>query len=160
MASFRLPVIKDFSGKIDEWDSWSRKFKAYFVGVNPLYEKLFRVAETQKDPITDDSFTEGHEEELKLSRELHGVLVQLCGGPSEVLLQQFDTYHGVEDWRQLHKYYKRPSLSTSLGRLVRIMDFTFNNMEEDLMKWEAELAKFETETSSQLPFNGEDCNSA
>ena len=151
MATFRLPVLKEFGGKVEEWDSWSRKLKACLTSMNPLYAKLFRVAETAAEIINDDSFTEGHEEEEKLSRELHGILVQLCGGPSEVLLQQIDTDHGCEDWRKLHEYYKRPSLSTSLGRLVKILDYPFKKMEEDLMKWEGEVAAFERETGSPLP---------
>ena len=61
MASLRLPSLKEFSGKLEDWDSWSKKTKAYFFTLNPLYDKLFRVAETQTDPITDESFTEGHE---------------------------------------------------------------------------------------------------
>ena len=82
MATFRLPVLKEFGGKIEEWDSWSRKLKACLTSMNPLYAKLFRVAETAAEIINDDSVTEGHEEEEKLSRELHAILVQLCGGPS------------------------------------------------------------------------------
>ena len=46
MATFRLPVLKEFGGKIEEWHSWSRKLKACLTSMNPLYAKLFRVAES------------------------------------------------------------------------------------------------------------------
>ena len=131
--SMGLPVLEEFGGHIEDWDPWSRKLKATLTSANPLYEKLFKVAETATEVISDDSFNEGHEEEQKLSRELHGILVQLCGGPSEVLLQQVDTQHGLEDWRHLYQYYKRPSLNTSLGRLVKILDFPVKNMETVMM---------------------------
>ena len=101
MTSLRLPVLRDFSGKHEDWDSWSKKLKAYFFTVNPLYDKLFKAAESATDPISDESFTDGHEEDFKLSQELHAVLVQLCSGSAEVLLNQYDTNHGAEDWRQL-----------------------------------------------------------
>ena len=105
MASLRLPTLKEFSGKMEDWDSWSKKLKAYFFTLNPLYDKIFNVAESTNEVITDESFTDGHEEDFKLSQELHAVLVQLCSGPSEVLLNQYETKHGVEDWRRLYEYY-------------------------------------------------------
>ena len=150
MASpLRLPALETFNGKSEDYESFSRRLKAYFISINQKYKNFFRYAESAADEIEDDVFMD--DDELKMSRELHYVLVQLCRGTSETLLLQGDSENGLENWRVLHGYYKRPSLNTSMGRLSQILDYDFKNLDEDFMHWEAEIHKFETETSSLLP---------
>ena len=133
MASLRLPALDIFSGKQEDYDSFSRRLKAYFISQNEVFKKLFKHAENTDEPITDELFTD-HQEELKMSRDLHYVLVQLCRGTSETVLLQSDDENGLEDWRRLHSYYKRPSMNTSMGRLTRILDYDFKDLEEDFIK--------------------------
>ena len=127
MASLRLPALETFSGKQEDYESFSRRLKAYFISQNEVFKKLFSHAEKTDEPITDELFTE-HQEELKLSRDLHYVLVQLRRGTSETVLLQADSENGLEEWRRLYAYYKRPSLNTSMGRLVQILDADFKNL--------------------------------
>ena len=149
MATLRLPALECFSGKHEDYDSFSRRLKAYFTSINGKYNNFFKYAETATDEIEDDVFTD--DDDLNMSRELHYVLVQLCRGTSETILLQGDSENGLENWRVLHGYYKRPSLNTSMGRLAQILDYDFKNLDEDFMLWEAEIRKFETETASLLP---------
>ena len=108
MASpLRLPALETFNGKPEDYDSLSRRLKAYFTSINGKYVNFFKYAETATDEIEDDVLTD--DDELKMSRELHYVLVQLCRGTSETSLRQGDSENGVENWRVLHGYYKRPS---------------------------------------------------
>ena len=150
MATARLPPLETFTGKAEDWDSFSRCFKAYCIQQDLKYQALFKAAEKNTEVFTDETFTD-HEDERKLSLQLHWMLVQLCKGPSEVLLTSLDTEHGLEEWRILHAHYKRPNLNTAVGRLARILEFTFKNMDEDLLNFEAEINKYEKETSSVLP---------
>ena len=150
MALSRLPPLDAFTGKAEDWDSFSRRFKAYCIQQDLKYQALFKLAETTTEMFTDETFAD-HDDEKKLSLQLHWMLVQLCKGPSEVLLTSLDTEHGLEEWRILHAHYKRPNLNTAVGRLARILDSTFKNMDEDLLKFEAEINKYEKETSSVLP---------
>ena len=117
MTSSRLPPLSQFSGKEEYFDSSNRKLNAYFIEIDETSEELFNVAETHSEVVTDSSFVfDGvlQEDKLKLSRKLYYTLVQQCNGTSEVLLSQLDTKHGVEAWRHLHQYYKRPSMNTSM----------------------------------------------
>ena len=149
MTSLRLPALECFTGKHDEFDSFSRRLKAYFISHNEKYKKIFTFSEQTTEEITDELFRD--EEELKLARDLHYTLVQLCKGTSEMVLLQADTENGAEEWRLLHRHYKRPSMNTSMGRLTSIVESNFINLEDDFIKWEAEISKFEKETSSLLP---------
>ena len=58
MATFRLPALETFSGKQEEYDSCSRRLKAYFISQNEVYKKLFNHAETTDEVIRDELFTE------------------------------------------------------------------------------------------------------
>ena len=70
MATLRLPALETFSGKQEEYESFSRRLKAYFISQNETYKKLFKHAEKTDEPITDELLNE-HQEELKMSRDLH-----------------------------------------------------------------------------------------
>ena len=150
MASLRLPALEAFSGKQEDFESFGRRLKAFFISNDNEYNQLFNYAETTADVITDDIFSD-NEENLKRSHDLHYVLVQLCRSTSETVLLQSDSENGLEDWRRLHSHYKRPSMNTSMGRLTKVLEYDFKNLEEDFIKWEAEIHHFEKETSSLLP---------
>ena len=96
MAIARLPPLETFSGKVEDWDSFSRCFKAYCIQQDLKYQSLFKAAETATEVFTDETFTY-HEGEKQLSLQLHWMLVQLCKGLSEVLLTSLDTEHGLEE---------------------------------------------------------------
>ena len=149
----RLPALQAFSGKSEEYETFRKKLTAYFIAENEDYKSLFQHAEAATEPINDSIFTEDEigAKRLQMSRQLHHHLVQLCQGTAFIVLQQCDTENGVEEWRLLHSYYKRPSMSSAMGRLTQILDYNFKNLEEDFMNWEAEIHKFESETSSLLP---------
>ena len=82
----------------------------YFISQNEKHKNLFKHTEEIEEPIADELFTE-LPQELKLSRDLHNVLVQLCRGTSETVLLQADTENGLEELRRLHAQFKQPSLN-------------------------------------------------
>ena len=147
---------KPFSGKAEDWDDFSFKFKAYMVMKNADYVTIFSGAEKSTGVITDQHFIiEGDlkEDLVKLSRELQYMLIHLCEGSSTNLLRQTENSHGAESWRRLHAHYMPSQAMSSMGRLASLIDFNFstNSFENDFVLWESELQKYEKETSSTLP---------
>ena len=49
MATLRLPELECFSGKHAEYESFSRRLKAYFISQNEKYKNLFKHAEEIKE---------------------------------------------------------------------------------------------------------------
>ena len=166
MASeFKLPPPKNFSGKQEDWDDFSYRFKAYMVMRNHKFERFFNVAETATAELTSENFRgEGgvvDEEGIKLSHELHYMLIHVCEGSAASLIRQSDSRHGVETWRKLHAHFSMRATVTSMGRLASILDVDFkhNDFVNDFLKWEEEIQKFEKETTSVVARFGEDCSS-
>ena len=156
--NYKLPPPKAFSGKQEDWDTFSYRFKSYMVMRNRDYANLFLAAETVEHEITDRDFiVDGtddlHEERVQLSHELHYWLVQMCEGTSGSILRQVDTLHGTEVWRRLYGHYKPSAATSAVGRLAVILEFSLSDskFENDFVKWEAEINKFEKETASHLP---------
>jgi hypothetical protein len=80
------------------------------------------------------------------------MLVNLCEGTSAAIIRQVDTLHGLEIWRRLHEHYRPSAATSAVGRLASILEFNFTteHFENDFVTWEAEIQKFEKETSSVL----------
>jgi hypothetical protein len=128
-GSFKVPMPKPFSGKAEDWDDFSFKFKAYMVMKKADYVTIFTGAEMSTDVITDQHFIiEGDlkEDLVKLSRELQYMLIHLCEGSSTNLLRQTENSHGAESWRRLRAHYMPSQAMSSIGRLAYLIDFNFS----------------------------------
>ena len=69
---------RPFSGKAEDWDDFSFKFKAYMAMKNAKYVTIFTGAEKSTDVITDQHFiVEGelNGDLVELSRELQHMLI-------------------------------------------------------------------------------------
>ena len=155
-GGFKVPMPRPFSGKAEDWDDFSFKFKAYMAMKNAEYVTIFTRAEKSTDVITDQHFViEGdlNEDLVKLSRDLQYMLIHLREGSSTSVLRQTDNSHGAESWRRLHAHYVPLQAMSSMGRLASLIDFNFStdNFENNFVLWESELQKYENQTSSTLP---------
>ena len=56
MTSSRLPPLSQFSGNEEDFDSFSRKLKSYFIEIDEASKELFTVADTRSEVVTDSSF--------------------------------------------------------------------------------------------------------
>ena len=113
-------------------------------------------AEKPDHLLADDDFKlddgSPNTDAIHRSFELHYMLVNLCEGTSASIIRQAHTLHGLEIWRRLHEHYRPEAATSAVGRLDSILEFHFttDNFENDFVKWEAEIQKFEKETSSVL----------
>jgi len=53
---YKLPPPKHFTGKYEDWDDFSFKFKSYIIMRDLKYKILFTSAESSEHPFNDDSF--------------------------------------------------------------------------------------------------------
>ena len=124
---------------------------------NLRYQAFFDLAERELTPITNENFKSPDNEEydqtnIQLSHELQYALINVCEGPALSVVKQRASPHGIETWRRLHQNFGTTSTTSSMGRLAAILEFNFNdnNLENDFVKWESEIQKFEKETTSAL----------
>eukprot|EP00971_Amphidinium_carterae_P183910 3650918-Amphidinium_carterae.1 len=89
------------------------------------------------------------------SRSLYFLLAQLLAGKALTILRAVPDQHGFAAWRTLKQHYE-PSIATrTVGLLQHILNPTMRQSslaewEEDLLTWEADVRRYERETSKQL----------
>ena len=109
MASdgYKLPPPKAFTGKYEDWDDFSYKFKSYMTMKNLRYQAFFQLAEHELVPITNENFKNPKSDDydevnIQLSHELQYALINVCEGSALSVIKQSDSPHGIEAWRRLH----------------------------------------------------------
>ena len=142
-------VVEKFQG--ENFLSFADRFKSLMILDNALYENMLNGAESKDKEIDDDDFSD--EEAIALSKRLKHILLLHCEKSIDPVLQQHTTEHGLELWRRLHQRFNQRSRMTSMGRLVSIMSviFELSTLENQMVLWEQEISKYETETASLLP---------
>ena len=107
--SMRLPPPQPFGGKVEEWEEWSWRYRAYLLLHDSRFEKLLLAAEqatsaiTNLDLITTSDLDDTDYSMVELSNTLFYSLVQVTTGYALQCLRQVTTCVGAMAWRLLHE---------------------------------------------------------
>ena len=158
LGSLKFPTPSAYSGKAEDWEDWSYKFRAYMTISNSEYSALMKYAEASTTVITDDLLLVEEEgavdrRRVDLGHILHYTLVQLTNASAATVVRQVESMNGFETWRLLHTRFALPSAAKTMGLLTRIMKPTFaeKDFEVQFTQWEATVSKYEAESNSLLP---------
>ena len=71
------------------------------------YDKFCEVAEVEPLTMTNENFRnptagEYDEDNIKLSHELHYILINLCDGAASSLIRRIGSKYGIATWKTLH----------------------------------------------------------
>ena len=155
-GGFKMQPPEAFNGDHEKFEDFAFKFKAYMNLESSEYDRLFNFAEVNDQPITDDDFTvDGvvNQMNVDLSKKLNFMLIQVLQGPPMNLIKQTRNMHGFENWRILHQHYGKAPATSSVGRLLNILTYSFkeSELEADFIQFETEVCRYESSTSTTLP---------
>ena len=88
LGSLKFPTPSAYSGKAEDWEDWSYKFRAYMTISNSEYSALMKYAEASTTVITDDLLLVEEEgvvdrRRIDLGHILHYTLVQLTSASAQ-----------------------------------------------------------------------------
>ena len=126
------------------------------------YVPLLHSSETATAPLDETALRgaasdqEQEERYMQMSQDLHYILVNICSGAASTLVLQAGAASGIcgfETYRRLHLRYSLPLGTRSVGYLTHLLKPKFDdkNFEETFLRWEYDLARYETDNTSELP---------
>ena len=86
MQCLRFPAPTTFDGKVEHWDLFQYKFRAYLCLSDTRFKDLFKVVEASADEIDLDLQTD--QTVIALATQLQNALIALTEGPAANIVQR------------------------------------------------------------------------
>ena len=126
-----------FTGKLDDWDSWSYRFVTYCAQADYRFETLMDIASTrQREPLDTEWIDDwdlnypGPPDWVtaqQLSIYLFAELTEICRGDAATVVRlNRTTKNGFETWRQLCNKYGMVTRSQKLLQKAQILATIFH----------------------------------
>ena len=130
-----LTKPKTFSGKDEDWAQWSTVTRAY-CGALDANLLLEMTTVEEEEGIVDHARLNDNQKQRSCS--LFYILAMLLEGRAQTKVSNCVSGHGLELWRRLVQEYESKVGSRSTALLVKILtyDFSDNDVEDALEKWE------------------------
>ena len=153
---------RGFDGRIEDWEDFSYKLKAYLSLQEPDFGDCMDKIETSADPVVDEDkffwtrLEDGSnivsERTMGMSRTLQYTLIMLCSGPALTIVKTAHTQNGFETWRLLSQRYAPRPMSKQYATLGHILRPSFGtNFLDDFQNWESGIADYERDSGTILP---------
>ena len=120
---------KSFTGKEEEWPTWSTMVRAYAGAISQRLLFLMDAAETSGG--SPNNVTLQTEDDKKLSTQLYFVLAMLLEGKASSKVQLCTRGQGLVLWRMLTDVYEARVLTRSTGLFQQVLGYSFE--EDDIL---------------------------
>lgn len=141
---------KQFSGKDDDWSTWSLVLRAYCGAVSARMLALMEEVELLAEAPPANAAL-ANDEDRSHSLQLYYILAMLSEGRAQDKVALVDRGEGMQLWGKLVEEYESKILSRKTGLLQQILGFQFTrDLAADLEKFDRACKHYEVSKSAPL----------
>ena len=140
---------ENFSGKQEDWTSWSLGLRAFVGALSPRMLELLKRAEDPAESIDRVDLDPGDD---VLDSQLYYVIVMLIKGCKANLIETIDAGEGLQIWRRLAADYEPKIKSRSLASQQEVLRFKLegSNIVDEVDRFEKLCREYRRNQSSLL----------